>query len=64
MAGVVLTPWPADPSEVERDNRETIARLGGVRVSVLPVIARAEPELLARAGEQLPIDRWLVFSRI
>ena len=28
VAGVVLTPWPAQPGEMERSNRETIARLG------------------------------------
>ena len=30
VAAVVLTPWPEEPSEIERSNRETIAALGGV----------------------------------
>ena len=30
VAGVVLTPWPARPGAVERSNRVTIERLGGV----------------------------------
>lgn len=36
LASVVLTPWPDDPGEVERSNRETIATLGGVEVEELP----------------------------
>ena len=59
VAGVVLTPWPAEPTEIERSNRETIARLGQVAVSVLPEIERGQVELLAAAGEQLPLDMWL-----
>jgi dethiobiotin synthetase len=33
---VVLTPWPDDPSTVERSNRETIEELSGVRIATLP----------------------------
>ena len=36
----MLTPWPAQPGEMERSNRETIARLGDVEVETLPA-ARA-----------------------
>jgi len=57
VAGVVLTPWPELPSEIERSNHETIGRLGSVPVATLPYVARAEPELLAAAGECLPLDR-------
>ena len=35
---VVLTPWPDAPREVEASNRETIARLGAVRVETLPTL--------------------------
>ncbi len=59
VAGVVLTPWPEDPSEIERSNRETIARLGSVTVSGLPTVERADAELLAAAGARLPLDEWL-----
>jgi dethiobiotin synthetase len=59
VAGVVLTPWPVTPTEIERSNRETIERLGEVPVSTLPPIARPDPELLNAAGQQLPLDRWL-----
>jgi dethiobiotin synthetase len=44
VAMVVLTPWPEQPSEVERSNRETIAALGDVRVETLPRLALADPE--------------------
>jgi dethiobiotin synthetase len=41
---VVLTPWPGDPSVVERSNREAIARLGSVRVEPLPQLDLDAPE--------------------
>jgi dethiobiotin synthetase len=43
VAAVVLNPWPEEPSEIERDNRETIARLGEVRVETLSHLDLAEP---------------------
>ncbi len=36
VAAVVLTPWPDEPTEIERSNRETIASLGEVEVQALP----------------------------
>jgi dethiobiotin synthetase len=59
IAGVVLTPWPPDPTVMERSNRDTIARRGGVEVATLPAVARADPGLLAAAGAELPLERWL-----
>jgi len=44
VAAVVLTPWPPDPTEIERSNRETIASLGGVEVLTLPQLDLAEPD--------------------
>jgi dethiobiotin synthetase len=44
LAGVVLTPWPEEPGEVERSNREAVGRLGAVRVRILPRLDLAEPE--------------------
>jgi len=41
---VVLTPWPGDPSVVERSNREAIARLGSVQVESLPELDLGVPE--------------------
>jgi dethiobiotin synthetase len=43
LAAVVFTPWPAEPAEVERSNRATIARLGGVSVATLPRLELSEP---------------------
>ena len=53
VASVVLTPWPEQPSELERSNRETIARLGAVRVETLPHADPAFPPRLhlSSAGE-------------
>lgn len=56
LLGVVLTPWPDEPSDLERSNRDTIASLGNVRVVGLP---ETSPDDLAGAGEQLPLDEWL-----
>lgn len=33
---VVLTPWPANPSQIERSNRRTIRELGEVAVELMP----------------------------
>lgn len=43
VAAVVLNPWPDDPSEIESDNRETIAQLGQVRVETLPRLDLSDP---------------------
>jgi dethiobiotin synthetase len=43
VASVVLTPWPDEPSEVERSNRETIAGLGQVEIQTLPPLNLAKP---------------------
>jgi dethiobiotin synthetase len=43
VAAVVLTPWPSEPGEVERSNREAVARLGDVRVEVLPQLDLRAP---------------------
>jgi dethiobiotin synthetase len=59
VAGVVLTPWPESPGQIELSNRLTIERLGQVRVSVLGAIERPEQELLAAAGATLPVEGWL-----
>jgi dethiobiotin synthetase len=42
-AAVVLTPWPAEPSRMERSNRETIERLGSVPVAALPRLDLGAP---------------------
>lgn len=59
VRGIVLTPWPQDPSELERSNRETITALADVDVSVLPRATALTPEALAVAGGALPVERWV-----
>jgi dethiobiotin synthetase len=56
VAGVVMTPWPPEPDPIERSNRETIERLGGVPVHGLPP---TDPYSLAAAGRSLPLGDWL-----
>jgi dethiobiotin synthetase len=58
VRAVVLTPWPREPSVMERSNRETIARCGGVEVWTLPEVTPAVEDL-ARAGARLPVTEWL-----
>jgi dethiobiotin synthetase len=58
VRAVVLTPWPAEPSAMERSNRETIAAMGDVAVHTLGPVG-VEPAELARAGAALPVDAWL-----
>ena len=56
VAAVVMTPWPEDPTPMQRSNRETIERLGDVNVAGLP---RTTRERLAEAGASLPVEDWL-----
>ena len=44
VAAVVLTPWPDEPGDVEKSNREAVSRLGRVRVEVLPLLDLGAPE--------------------
>jgi dethiobiotin synthetase len=59
VRAVVLTPWPEQPSEIERSNRETIARFGGIDVTTLPFVQAPDPAQLASAGATLPWRDWL-----
>ena len=58
VRAVVLTPWPQEPSVIERSNRETIAARGAVEVWTL---AHTTPAIedLARAGATLPAPAWM-----
>ncbi len=53
VRAVVLTPWPAAPSVIERSNRETIGRLGEVAVAGLAFVQGPDRSALARAGAEL-----------
>ena len=63
VRAVVLTPWPARPSRLERSNRETIARMGAIDVACLDAVAQPRREELARAGATLPWPQWLGAAR-
>jgi dethiobiotin synthetase len=56
VAGVVMTPWPAEPDEIERSNLRTVEDLGAVAVSPLPP---TRPGGLAEGGGRLPLAEWL-----
>jgi dethiobiotin synthetase len=56
VTAVVMTPWPGDPTTMERSNRATVERMGDVEVHGLPHTTR---ERLAEAGESLPVTDWL-----
>ena len=43
VRAVVLTPWPAEPSAMERSNAETIAEIAGVRPVTLPRLDLRDP---------------------
>lgn len=45
VTAIVLNPWPEEPSEIERSNRETIASLTGLETLTLPPINLSNPEL-------------------
>jgi dethiobiotin synthetase len=59
VAGIVLTPWPAEPDAIVRSNRGTIERLAELAVVGLPFVASAQPGPLAAAGASMPLERWL-----
>jgi dethiobiotin synthetase len=59
VAAVVLTPWPSEPSRMERSNCETIARLGTIEVATLDEIASPDIANLAGLGERVPWRDWL-----
>jgi dethiobiotin synthetase len=44
VTAVVLTPWPEQPNEIERSNRETIAELSEVEVLTLPQLDLSAPD--------------------
>jgi dethiobiotin synthetase len=59
VRAIVLTPWPDEPSELERSNRESIERMGEVEVAGLAAVDRPDTGELAGAGAVLPWRSWL-----
>ena len=44
VLAVVLNPWPEEPTQIERDNRDTIAALGYIAAHELPLLNLQDPE--------------------
>jgi dethiobiotin synthetase len=44
VAAVVLNPWPEEPTEIERDNRETIAAQASIPVLTHPPVDLTRPK--------------------
>lgn len=59
VRAVVLTPWPQEPSQLERSNVEAITRFGFVEVATLGHADSPQLDELARVGGELPWRRWL-----
>jgi dethiobiotin synthetase len=59
VRAVVLTPWPQQPSRLERSNLEAITSFGFVEVDTLSPVRSPSIGELARAGGELPWRRWL-----
>jgi dethiobiotin synthetase len=58
VRAVVLTPWPEQPNEMERSNRETIARMGEVEVAALGRVRSPDATDLRRTGDALAWRNW------
>jgi dethiobiotin synthetase len=56
VAGVVLTPWPEEPGDMERSNLDTISRLGRIPVHTLGEVYTGPP--VSSVGD-LPLEAWL-----
>jgi len=57
VQAVVLTPWPAKPTEMQRSNRETIGRLADVEVAALPDLNLKRTPF--EPPPHLPVERWV-----
>jgi dethiobiotin synthetase len=55
VAGVVLSPWPDEPSAIQSSNRETLEKLLEVPLYVLPPTT---PGTLAENAAALPVEAW------
>lgn len=56
VASVVLSGWPAEPTEIQTSNKDTIATLTGLPVATMPIV---EPSTVAEAASTLPAAEWL-----
>ena len=59
VRAVVFTPWPDEPSVMERSNASTIEELGGVPVSFLPMAPALTPEAIGQVASGLDVMAWI-----
>jgi dethiobiotin synthetase len=59
VRAVVITPWPDEPSRLERSNVDAITQFGFVEVDTLARVSGPQVSELARVGDELPWRRWL-----
>lgn len=59
VRSVVITPWPAAPSQMQESNAATIAELGAVEVAFLGVAAGLTPAQIGAVAHTLPVERWV-----
>jgi len=62
VRGVVLTPWPAEPTAIQHSNRETIAQTGEIEVATLPYVDMGHIALDPR--HELPVERWVAVAPV
>jgi dethiobiotin synthetase len=62
VRAVVLTPWPAKPSDMHHSNRDTIGRLGNVEVTTLSELDLRQTALDPQP--QLPVERWVAAAPV
>ncbi len=60
LIAVVLTPWPQDPSAMQKSNRITIAALGDIEVVTFPKVDLTSPELWPDLEPGKPAARRLI----
>jgi dethiobiotin synthetase len=56
VLGVVLSPWPDEPTDIQVSNFESLRELLDVSVFTLP---STTPGTLAEAGSTLPVEGWV-----
>ena len=59
VRGIVMGPWPDEPSEVEQDNLRTVAEATGIPVVTIPKVTNLTREGFEAAGAGIPASEWL-----
>lgn len=62
VRGVVMTPWPPEPTPMQRDNARTVAACCDTAVWPLPELPAVTPDELAAAAATWPVADWVATS--